>query len=69
MADDAVVVYTSRVRIERVEGPLRRAYLPAEEDPVLFGVHSEIAEHYGVDPAAYEPHATTLDYVVSAAAG
>ena len=68
MADDAVV-YTSRTRIERVKGPLRRAYLPAEEEPVLFGVHSEVAEHYGVDPAVHEPHATTLDYVVSAAAG
>ena len=68
MADDAVV-YTSTIRIERVKGPLRRAYLPTEEEPVLFGVHSEIAEHYGVDVAVHEPHATTLDYVVSAAAG
>ncbi len=68
MADDAVV-YTSTIRIERVKGPLRRAFLPAEEEPVLFGVHSEIAEHYGVDAAVHEPHATTLDYVVSAAAG
>lgn len=63
------VVYVSKVRIERVKGPLRRAYLPVEEQPVLFGVHSEIAEHYGVDTAIHEPHATTLDYVVSAAAG
>ena len=68
MADDAVV-YTSKVRIERVKGPLRRAFLPAEEEPVLFGVHSEVAQHYGVDPAVHAPHATTLDYVVSAAAG
>ena len=63
------VVYTSQVRIERVKGPLRRAYLPQEERPVWFGVHSEVAAHYGVDPKAYEPHATTLDYVVAAAAG
>ncbi len=63
------VVYRSRVRIEPVKGPLRRAYLPAEEEPVLFGVHSEIAEHYGVDIAVHEPHATTLDYLVAAAAG
>lgn len=63
------VVYTSRVRIERVKGPLRRAYLPAEPAPVLFGVHSEIAEHYGVDPNVHEPHAATLDYVVSATTG
>lgn len=66
---DEPVVYTSRVRIERVKGPLRRAYLPAETAPVLFGVHSEVAEHYGVDPEAFEPRATTLDYVVAAAGG
>ena len=67
MADE--VIYTSNIRIERVAGPLRRAYLPAEDEAVLFGVHSEVAEHYGVDPAVHEPHATTLDYVVAAAAG
>jgi len=63
------VVYRSHVRIERVKGPLRRAYLPVEPQPVLFGVHSEIAEHYRVDTAVHEPHATTLDYLVAAAAG
>jgi hypothetical protein len=63
------VVYTSNVKIERVKGPLRRAYLPQEESAVMFGVHSEIAEHYGVDPQVNDPHATTLDYVVAAAAG
>ena len=67
MADP--VVYRSRVRIERVRGPLRRAFLPAEAEPVLFGVHSEVAEHYGVDPDVHAPHATTLDYLVSAAGG
>ena len=63
------VVYTSKVKIERVKGPLRRAYLPQEDEPVWFGVHSEVAEHYGVDTKIHQPHATTLDYVVSAAAG
>jgi len=63
------VVYRSHVRIERVKGPLRRAYLPAEAAPVLFGVHSEVAQHYKVDPAVHAPHATTLDYIVAAAAG
>ncbi len=63
------VAYTSHVRIERVKGPLRRAYLPVETQPTLFGVHSEVAQHYGVDPAVHEPHATTLDYIVAAAAG
>jgi hypothetical protein len=63
------VVYTSNARIERVKGPLRRAYLPQTESPVLFGVHSEIAEHYGVDQNVHSPQATTLDYVVASAAG
>ncbi|MCC9078693.1 hypothetical protein FKZ61_021595 [Litorilinea aerophila] len=66
---DDPVVYRSKVRIERVKGPLRRAYLPVEPEPVLFGVHSEIAEHYGMKPGQVEPHATTLDYLVAAAAG
>ena len=61
--------YLSRVRIERLGGPQRLAYLPAESEPVTFGVHSEVAAHYGVPPSAYPPHATTLDYVVAAAGG
>lgn len=63
------VVYRSKVRIERVKGPLRRAYLPIEREPVLFGVHGAVAEHYKVSTDISEPHATTLDYVVAAAAG
>lgn len=63
------VVYISKARIERIKGPLKRAYLPLVKDPVMLGVHSEIAEHYGVDPNVHEPHAATLDYVVAAAAG
>ena len=63
------VVYRSEVRIERVKGPIRKAYLSAEADPVIFGVHGAVAEHYKVPPAILEPHATTLDYIVAAAAG
>jgi len=63
------VVYRSNIRVERVKGPIRRAYLPAEEKPVMFSVHSAIAEHYKVPPGMYETHATTLDYIVAAAAG
>ena len=66
---DEQVIYVSRVRIERVKGPYRRAYLPAEPDPVAFGVHDEIAAHYGTDMSIQQPHAATLDYLVAAAAG
>ena len=62
-------MYRSVVRIERVRGPMRNAWLPARKEPVTFGVHDEVAEHYQVDPADYPPDATTLDYVVAAAAG
>ena len=57
------VVYRSNVRIERVKGPVRRAYLPAETQPVIFGVHGAIAEHYKVPPAVLEPRTTTLVFV------
>ena len=63
------VAYRSTVSVVREKGPLRWASVPAEESPVAFGVHSEVAEHYGVTPEKSPPHATTLDYVVAAAAG
>lgn len=66
MAD---VAYTSRVRIERLEGPDRAAFLPAESEPVIYGVHGAVAEHYKVPADAFPSHATTLDHVVGAAGG
>lgn len=66
MAD---VVYRSEATVERVKGPLRLARIPGEKDPIAFGVHGAIAEHYGRAPGTYEPHAATIDYVVAATAG
>jgi hypothetical protein len=63
------VTYVSEVKVEPVKGKIRRAYLPAEDEPILFGVHNEVAGHYGVSPDEEEPHASTLDYVVAAAGG
>ena len=65
----AEVVYRSEVTVERVKGPLRRAHLPGEAAPVPFGVHGEVARHYGRAEGTYEPHATTLDWLVAATAG
>jgi hypothetical protein len=61
--------YVSEVRIERKAGPVRHAHLPAESEPVVFGVHGAVAEHYGVPADAFPANATTLDYVVAAAGG
>jgi uncharacterized OsmC-like protein len=63
------VTYVSKVRVEPVEGKVRRAYIPGREEPILFGVHSEVAEHYGVSPDVEEPHSSTLDYLIAAAGG
>jgi hypothetical protein len=63
------VAYRPEIRIERFPGSLRKAHLPAEAAPVLFGTHGAVAEHYGRAPGTYEPHATTLDYVIAATGG
>mgnify|MGYP001113733380 CR=1 FL=1 len=65
----AEVVYQSDVRVERIKGPFRHAYLPVKTEPIFFGVHSEIAEHYNTDMSVHEPHPATLDYVVAATTG
>lgn len=64
------VVYVSKSRIERKQGPFRVAYLPGESRPVVYSVHGAIAEHYKMDPAKLtESHSSTIDYVISATAG
>lgn len=67
--DASEPAYVSRVHIVRERGPQRLAYLPAETEPVVFSTHGAVSEHYGGLPEGVEPRATTLDYVVAAAAG
>lgn len=62
-------IYQSNVRVVRVKGPLRRAELPARKEPIWFGVHSGIADHYGVSAQDSEPTTATLDYLVASAVG
>ena len=64
-----MAAYTSRVTIERIRGPIRTARVPGRDEPISFGVHSEIADHYGVSADDFPPDATTLDYLVAAAGG
>ena len=59
--------YTAHIRIDRIRGTHRHAWLPSTDGPVHFGVHGAIAEHYGVEPDV--EHATTLDYVMAATGG
>ena len=64
MAD---VVHTSRMRVERIAGPLRHAYLEGFEEPIRFGVHGGIKKFYGVEPDEDVP--ATFDYLVGAGGG
>lgn len=63
------VVYTSEVSVVRDHGPKRTAWLPARTEPITFGVHGAVAEHYGADPGDVDADATTIDYLVAAAGG
>ncbi len=63
------VVYQSQIHIDRIGGPIRTARIPGETEPVTFGVHGAIAEHYKVPSDAFPPRATTIDYVIAAAGG
>ncbi|HVP66927.1 MAG TPA: hypothetical protein VMT17_06665 [Anaeromyxobacteraceae bacterium] len=63
------IAYRSEVVLRRFPGSLRKAWLPGESAPALFGTHGAVAAHYGRAPGTYEPHATTIDYVVGATGG
>lgn len=63
------IVYVSNVTIEPVTGAIRHAYIPPDKTKVIFGVHNEIAEHYGTNVSETEAHSTTLDYIVAATGG
>ena len=63
------VVYTSRVRVVRLEGRRRRVEVPGAAEPLHIGVHGSIAAHYGLEPGAEPERTATLDLLVAAAAG
>ena len=58
------VVHTSRLRVERVKGPIRQAFLDGFDTPIRFGVHGGIKAFYGVEPEEEVP--ATLDHIVAA---
>ncbi len=61
------LIHTSRLRIEKLKGPLRHAYLEGFTQPIRFGVHGAIKKFYGVEPEEEVP--ATLDYLVAAVGG
>ncbi len=63
------VAYTHESVITRLRGPMRSAQVPGRDEPITFGVHGDIAEHYGVSPEDFPHDTTTIDYVIAAAGG
>jgi len=66
------VVHTSRLRIEKHEGPHRTAHIEGFDDAVDFGIHGGI-KHFYQDKYGREltgpEHPATLDYLIAAVAG
>ncbi len=66
------IVHTSRIRIEKHEGPHRTAHIENFATPIHFGVHGGIRqfyqEKYGKDLPEKE-YPATLDYIIAGVAG
>lgn len=63
------LVDTSHVRVSLAPGRTKHIHLPIEEHPVPMGMHGKVANHYKIPLDEIEQHATTLDYIIGAAAG
>ena len=61
------LIHTSKIRIEKDKGPMRRAYIEGFEEPLRFGVHSNIKDFYGIEPEEELP--ATLDHLIAAVGG
>jgi|TARA_B100000315_G_C14514777_1_gene558665 hypothetical protein len=63
----AELVHTSRMRLEKIKGPIRHAYIENFDEPIRFGVHGGIKHFYGIEPEEELP--ATLDHMVAAVGG
>jgi hypothetical protein len=61
------LIHTSHIRLERIKGPIRHAYVESFDKPIRFGVHGAIKKFYGVEPEEEIP--ATLDYMIAAVGG
>ena len=60
-------IHTSKIKLIRDKGPVRRAFIEHFTEPVYYGFHTAIADYYGVQPE--EEHPSTLDHLISAVGG
>ena len=66
------IAHTSRIRIEKHEGPHRTAHVEGFAEPIHFGIHGGIKqfyqEKYGRKISGPE-YAATLDHMIAGVAG
>lgn len=58
------LIHTCKIKIIRDKGPVRRAFIEHFKEPVFYGIHTAIADFYGVQPE--EEYPATLDHMISA---
>ena len=66
------VVHTSRLRIEKHEGPHRTAHLAGFSEPIHFGIHGGIKHFYGQKYGREikgPEYPATLDHIIAGVAG
>ena len=66
------VVHTSRLRVDKHEGPHRTAHLEGFPEPIHFGIHGGIRSFYEQKSGAKlegPEYPATLDYRVAGVAG
>lgn len=60
-------IHTSKIKLIQDQRPVRRGYIEHFEEPVVYGVHTAIANFYGMTPK--EEYPSTLDHMISAVGG
>jgi uncharacterized OsmC-like protein len=66
--EDVNVVQRPSVTVRPAPGRTKIVSMPIDGD-VVMGMRDEVAEHYKISADDLSPHATTLDYLIGAAAG
>ena len=61
------LIHTSKVSNEQLQRPIRHAFIEHFEEPTYYGVHTAIADFYGVTPETEYP--STLDHIIAAVGG
>jgi uncharacterized OsmC-like protein len=63
------LVYRAHIAdIEPRPGMIKTLRIPGEAKPVLMGMHGNLAKFFKLADGSFEPQASTLDYVIAAAA-